>query len=119
MENSVNSGPSSSVPTHTVALQNVGTHSGTRQSLDVHHVSVSSPELQTKPSLPALGIVDLGISRTRTLPSRSPKRGPIVVPTLEGVTFDVENLDCLRRWILGLAIGNCRLLIQQCTWCAY
>lgn len=85
-----------------MAFENVGTHSGTK--LDLHHGSVSSPDLQIKPLLPALEVADVSISRTRTLPLRSPKRSATGVPTLQGVTFDVENLERLRRWVLGLAI---------------
>ncbi|KAH8990318.1 hypothetical protein EDB92DRAFT_1935384 [Lactarius akahatsu] len=62
--------------------------------------------LQIKPLIPALGIADVSVSRTRTLPLRSPKRSPTGVPTIQGVTFDVENLERLRRWVLGLAIVN-------------
>lgn len=121
MENSADSaiGPSSRVPAHVVAFENVGTHSGTNQTLDLHHGSVSSPDLQTKPLLPALGIADVTVSRTRTLPLRSPKRSPTGVPTLQGVTFDVENVERLRCWVLGLAIGNCYLLVQPYTLCLF
>lgn len=114
MENSADSEPSSIVPAHLVAFGNVGTHLGTNQTL--HHGSVSSPDLQIKPLLPATGV---SVSRTRTLPLRSPKRSPTIMPTLQGVTFDVENLNRLRRWVLGLAIGNCCSLLQPCNLCAY
>ncbi|KAH9047385.1 hypothetical protein EDB84DRAFT_484060 [Lactarius hengduanensis] len=105
MENSADPGPSSSVPAHLVAFESVGTHSSTNQTLDLRgRGSVSSPDLQIKPLIPALGIADVSVSRTRTLPLRSPKRSPTGVPTIQGVTFDVENLERLRRWVLGLAI---------------
>jgi hypothetical protein len=116
MENSAGSGPSSSVPAHLVAFENVGTHQGTNQILDLHRGSVSSPDLQIQPLLPAS---DVSVSRTRTLPLRPPKRSPTIVPTLQGVTFDVENLERLRRWVLGLAIGNCCSLVQPCTLCLF
>ena len=118
MENCADSGPASSVPPHLMAIENVGTHLGTNQTLDLHHGSVSSPDLQLqiKPLLPA---ADVGVSRTRTLPLRSPKRITTGIPTLQGVTFDVENLERLRRWVLGLAIGNCCSLIQPCTLYTY
>ena len=116
MENSADSGPSSSVSARLVAFENVGTHSGTNQTLDLHHGSVSSPDLQIKPLLPA---PDVSVSRTRTLPLRSPKRSPTIVPTLQGVTFDIEKLERLRRWVLGLAIGNCCSLVQPCTLCLF
>lgn len=115
MENSADSGLSSSVPTHLVASENVGTHSDTSKTLDLRRGSVSSPDLQIKPLLPVAGV---RVSRTRTLSLRSPKR-PTIVPTLQGVTFDVENLERMRRWVLGLAIGNCRSLVQRCTLCAH
>ncbi|KAH9064018.1 hypothetical protein EDB87DRAFT_1786195 [Lactarius vividus] len=113
MENSADPGPSSSVPAHLVAFESVGTHSGTNQTLDLRRGSVSSPDLQIKPLIPALGIADVSVSRTRTLPLRSPKRSPTGVSTIQGVTFDVENLERLRCWVLGLAIGNFDFDLEQ------
>lgn len=101
-----------------MAFMNVGTHLGTNQALDLHHGSVSSPDLQLqiKPQLPA---AEVGISRTRTLPLRSPKRISSGVATLQEVTFDAEHVERLRLWVLGLAIGNCCSLVQPCTLYAY
>src|SRR5712671_1157817 len=84
-----------------------------RKTLDLHHAASSSPDLnqQSKPSLPALRTANAGLARTRTLPLRSPKRSPSIFPTLQGITFEIENLESLRRWVLGLAVGNCRLLV--------
>jgi hypothetical protein len=114
MEDSADSGLASSVPARLVISEVVGTHLGTNQTLDLHHGSVSSPDLN-KPPPPT---TDVSISRTRTLPLRSTRRISTGVPTLQGVTFDVENLEHLRRWVLGLAIGNCSL-VQLCTLYAY
>lgn len=100
MEDSADSGLASSVPARLVISEVVGTHLGTNQTLDLHHGSVSSPDLN-KPPPPT---TDVSISRTRTLPLRSTRRISTGVPTLQGVTFDVENLEHLRRWVLGLAI---------------
>ncbi|KAN0120747.1 hypothetical protein V8E52_004016 [Russula decolorans] len=74
------------------------------RTLDVHHVASSSPDLnlKIKPALPSLAISSL--SRTRTLPLRSPKRTTSIFPTLQGISFEVENIERLRRWVLGLAI---------------
>lgn len=116
MENSVDSGPASSNPTHRMAFKNVGTHLGTNQALDLHHGSVSSPDLQLQIKPPA---PDVGISRTKTLPLRSPKRISSGAPTLQEVTFDAEHVERLRLWVLGLAIGNCYSLVQPCTLYAY
>jgi len=79
-----------------------------RRTLDLYHATSSSPDLSSKikPSLPDLRAADVSLSRTRTLPLRSPKRGPSFFPTLQGITFEVENLERLRCWVLGLAIGN-------------
>jgi hypothetical protein len=83
-----------------------------RRTLDLYHATSSSPDLSlTRPSLPDLRLADVSLSRTRTLPLRSPKRGPSFFPTLQGVTFEVENLERLRRWVLGLAIGNFCMLV--------
>ena len=81
------------------------------RTLDLHHITSSSPELnlKIKPALPPLPHSTL--CRTRTLPLRSPKRTSTIFPTLQGISFEVENLERLRRWILGLAIGNCCLLV--------
>ncbi|KAI0255025.1 hypothetical protein BJV78DRAFT_1180617 [Lactifluus subvellereus] len=76
----------------------------TRKTLDLHHSASSSPDLKIRPSLPALEFASVNLSRTRTLPLRSPKCTPSTLPTLQGITFEVENLERLRRWILGLAI---------------
>ena len=84
----------------------------TRKTFELHHGSASSPDLEMKPSLPALELGSISLSRTRTLPLKSPKRTPSVLPTLQGITFEVENLERLRRWVLGLAIGNYCLLAQ-------
>ncbi|KAH9168834.1 DUF1630-domain-containing protein [Lactarius sanguifluus] len=46
-------------------------------------------------------------------------RSPTGVPTIQGVTFDVENLERLRRWVLGLAIGNCCLLVRPPRICSF
>jgi hypothetical protein len=100
MEDSADSGLASSVPARLVISEVVGTHLGTNQTLDLRHGSVSSPDLN-KPPTPA---ADVSVSRTRTLPLRSTRRISTGVPTLQGATFDVENLEHLRRWVLGLAI---------------
>ncbi|KAI9509798.1 hypothetical protein F5148DRAFT_1275067 [Russula earlei] len=68
-------------------------------ALDVLHPSAisSSPDLNFKPSLPALGTANVGLSRTRTLPLRSPKRTTSLFPTLQ-VDFDLEqgpSLSCI------------------------
>ncbi|KAI0303678.1 hypothetical protein B0F90DRAFT_1310805 [Multifurca ochricompacta] len=84
-----------------------------RKTLDLHHSTSSSPELKIKPSPSALALAttSLSLSRVRTLPLKSPKYSTSGVPTLEGITFEPENLERLRRWVLGLAIGNCCLLV--------
>jgi hypothetical protein len=109
-------GPSGSVTTYPTAPedgQQADTHIDIRKALDLFHGTSSSPDLNAKikPSLPDLGPANVGLSRTRTLPLRSPKRGPSVFPTLQGITFEVEDLERLRRWVLGLAIGNFYLLV--------
>lgn len=114
MENTADSGPATTVPARFVVSEDVGTHLGTNQTLDFHHGSVSSPDLNKPPPAAA----DASVSRTRTLPLRSTRRISTGVPTLQGVTFDDENLEHLRRWVLGLAIGNCSL-VQPCTIYAY
>ncbi len=79
--------------------------------LDLHHIASSSPDLnlKIKPALPSLA--NASLSRTRTLPLRSPKRTASILPTLQGISFEVEDIEHLRRWVLGLAIGNCCLLV--------
>lgn len=109
-------GPSDSVTTYPTApedSQQADPHIDIRKALDLFHGTSSSPDLNAKikPSLPDLGRANVSISRTRTLPLRSPKRGPSVFPTLQGITFEVENLERLRRWVLGLAIGNFDMLV--------
>jgi len=117
MEKSADTGPSGSVPTYPAVLEDsrqADVHLDVRRTLDLHHATSSSPDLNLKiePSLPDLGQIDVSLSRTRTLPLRSPKRaGPAFFPTIQGTTFEVENLERLRRWVLGLAIGNFHLLI--------
>jgi hypothetical protein len=121
MENSAHADPSDSVPaypTSSEGIQLTDTHTGARKPLDLHHATSSSPDL-IKPSLPALGMANATLSRTRTLPLKSPKRSPSIFPTLQGITFEIENLERLRRWVLGLAIGNCPLLILPYTLCVY
>src|SRR5260221_1231007 len=117
MEKGANAGPSGSIPTYPAVLEDtrqVDLHIDVRRALDLHHVTSSSPDLNLKiePPLPNLGQIDVSLSRTRTLPSRSPKRvGPTFFPTIQGTTFEVENLERLRRWALGFAIGKFRLLV--------
>ena len=115
MEKSADAGPSGSIPTYPVVLEesrHADVHIDVRRNLDLHHAS-SSPDLNSKikPSLPDLGSIDVSLSRTRTLPLRSPKRGgPALFPSIQGTTFEVENLERLRRWVLGLAIGKFRFV---------
>jgi hypothetical protein len=108
MENSTDSESSGSVPSY----QADSIQFDTRKTVDLHHRTSSSPDLKIKQSLPALDFASISLSRTRTLPSRSPKRTPSILPTLQGIAFEIENLERLRRWVLGLAIGNCCLLVQ-------
>jgi hypothetical protein len=121
MENSAHANPSGSVPaypTSSEGIEQTDTHTGARKILDLHHATSSSPEL-IKPSLPALEMANASLSRTRTLPLKSPKRSPSIFPTLQGITFEIESLERLRRWILGLAIGNCSLFLLPYTLCVY
>ena len=120
MEYSADSGSSGSVPNHSEDSQQVDSiQFETKKTLDLHHSASSSPDLKIKPSLPALESASSNLSRSRTLPLRSPKRIPSIPPTLQGVTFEIENLERLRRWVLGLAIGNCCLLVQLYILCTY
>ncbi|KAI0267715.1 hypothetical protein BC834DRAFT_869605 [Gloeopeniophorella convolvens] len=75
-----------------------------KRALGLHHDSPSSPDLKIRPSLPAIHVPSTSLSRTRTLPLKSPKYKLSNVPTLEGVTFEVESRERLRQWVLGLAI---------------
>ena len=109
MEKGAYPGPSGSVIAYSAAPEDIQqTDIDGRRTLDLYHATSSSPDLslKIKPSLPDLRVADLSLSRTRTLPLRSPKRGPSFFPTLQGITFEVENLERLRCWVLGLAIGN-------------
>lgn len=106
------SGSSGSIPVYSTVpegSQQTDTQIDARRTpgLDLFHVTSSSPDLNLKinPSLPALERANISLNRTRTLPLRSPKRSPSIIPTLQGITFEVENLERLRHWILGLAIG--------------
>ena len=122
MENDERSASPSSVstyPTVSEDIQQADAHiDASSRTLDLHHVASSSPDLnlKIKPALPSLAISSL--SRTRTLPLRSPKRTTNIFPTLQGISFEVENLERLRRWVLGLAIGNCCSLVYPYTLCA-
>jgi hypothetical protein len=113
MKKGANAGPSGSIPTYPVVLEDSRhLHVDVRRALDLHHTASSSPDLKIEPPLPDLGQLDVSLSRTRTLPSRSPKRvGPAFFPTIQGTTFEVENLERLRRWVLGFAIGKFHLLV--------
>lgn len=116
MEKGANARLSGSISTYPAAREErrqVDLHIDVQRALDLHHAS-SSPDLNLKiePPIPNPGQIDVSLSRTRTLPSRSPKRGgPAFFPTIQGTTFEVESLERLRRWVLGLVIGNFRLLV--------
>ena len=115
MEDDERSASPSSVSTCPVASEDIrqpyARIDASSRILDFHHVTSSSPDLnlKIKPALPSLTISSL--SRTRTLPLKSPKRTTSIFPTLQGISFEVENIERLRRWVLGLAIGNCYLLV--------
>jgi hypothetical protein len=115
MEDDERSGSPSSLSTHPAIsedIQQADAHlDPNSRALDLHHIASSSPDLnlKTKPELPSLA--NTSLSRTRTLPLRSPKRTTTIIPTLQGISFQVENIERLRRWLLGLAIGNCCLLV--------
>jgi hypothetical protein len=111
MENSPDSPSSASVPGYRAVRVSEDSQQS-RKTVDLLHGASSSPDLNTRPSLPTLQLANISLSRTRTLPSRSPKHAPSIVPTLQGITFEGENLERLRRWVLGLAIGNYCLLVQ-------
>lgn len=116
MEDDERSASPSSVSTYPTVSENIrraDAHTDARSRiLDLHHVAASSSpdlNLKIKPALPSLA--NSSLSRTRTLPLRSPKRTTSIFPTLQGISFEVESLERLRRWVLGLAIGNCCLLV--------
>ncbi|KAH9972202.1 hypothetical protein BGW80DRAFT_1227904 [Lactifluus volemus] len=103
MENSPDFASSASVPGYRAVRVSEDSQQS-RKTVDLLHGASSSPDLNTRPSLPTLQLANISLSRTRTLPSRSPKHAPSIVPTLQGITFEGENLERLRRWVLGLAI---------------
>jgi hypothetical protein len=109
MENSPDCTSSASIPGYRAVSED---SQQSRKTVDLLHGASSSPDLNTRPPLPTLELANISLSRTRTLPSRSPKHAPSIVPTLQGITFEGENLERLRRWVLGLAIGNYCLLVQ-------
>jgi hypothetical protein len=126
MEDDARSASPSSVSTYPAVSEDAhqaGAHVDPRRTLDLHHgaSSSSSPDLnlKIKPSLPSLA--NASLSRTRTLPLRSPKRSTSIFPTLQGISFEVENVECLRRWVLGLAIGKlfCFLVGPYILACSY
>jgi hypothetical protein len=111
-ERSASPGSVSTYPTVSEDIQQADAHlDASSRTLDLHHIASSSPELNSKikPALPSLA--NSSLSRTRTLPLRSPKRTTSIFPTLQGISFEVESIERLRRWVLGLAIGNCCLLV--------
>jgi hypothetical protein len=112
MEDDARSTSPSSVSTYPAVSEDaIDAHIDPRRTLDLHHIASSSPDLnlKIKPSLPSLA--NVGLSRTRTLPLRSPRRSISIFPTLQGISFEVENVERLRRWVLGLAIGDYCLLV--------
>ncbi|KAF8501566.1 hypothetical protein F5888DRAFT_1609074 [Russula emetica] len=117
MEDDERSASPSSVSTYLPVsedIQQADAHiDASSRTLDLHHIASSSPELNSKikPALPSLA--NSSLSRTRTLPLRSPKRTTSIFPTLQGISFEVENIERLRRWVLGLAIGNFDFDLEQ------
>ncbi|KAI0067175.1 DUF1630-domain-containing protein [Artomyces pyxidatus] len=93
-------------PASTANLQQVVPTSAVtpRRRLSSTPRSPSSPDLTRIALPPILPIKTL--TRSRTLPRRSPTSAQFNIPTLEGVTFEADKLESLRRWILGLAIGT-------------
>jgi len=114
MEDDERSASPSSLSTYPAVsedIQQADAHiNATCRTLDLHHVASSSPDLNLKIKTALPSLANSGLSRTRTLPLRSPKRTTFF-PTLQGISFEVENIERLRRWVLGLAIGNCCLLV--------
>ena len=118
MEDDARSASPSSVSTYPAVSDDThqaDPHIDARRAFDVRHVASSSPDLNLKIKPPLPSHANVGLSRTRTLPLRSPKRSTTVFPTLQGISFEVENVERLRRWVLGLAIGNCCLLVRSYT----
>ncbi|KAI0041192.1 DUF1630-domain-containing protein [Auriscalpium vulgare] len=67
--------------------------------------SPSSAQLSFKPPLAPLRPTKT-LTRTRSLPLRSPTTAQANIPSIQDVAFDPERLVRLHQWALGLAIGT-------------